>query len=65
LTYREAKTCIAENVLDPHLARLCIEMLDRFSGRKRDIRPVFLVRIIQQVTASPHRCQETNRRQQG
>ena len=52
MTYREAKNVIAESVINPRLADLCISMLDRFSGRKRDIRPVFLARIIAQVNQS-------------
>ena len=49
MTYREAKNHIAESVLDPRLADICIRMLDRFSNRKRDIRPEFLARIIAQA----------------
>lgn len=52
MTYRAAKLLIGEHVLDPRLARLCISMLDRFSNRKRDIRPEFLARIIAQANQS-------------
>jgi hypothetical protein len=55
MNYRQAKDFVAESVIDPKLAKLCVRMLDRFSGRTKDIRPEFLDRIIQQVTVSQRR----------
>jgi len=55
MNYRAAKLHVSEHILDPRLARLVILMLDRFSDRKRDIRPVFLARIIDQVTENGDR----------
>jgi hypothetical protein len=52
MTYRAAKEHITEHVLNPRVARLVILMLYRWSGGNRDIRPVFLARIIAQVNQS-------------
>jgi hypothetical protein len=52
MTYRAAKLHVVEHVLDPRRARLVILMLYRWSGGNRDIRPVFLARIIAQVNQS-------------
>jgi hypothetical protein len=53
MTYREAKNHVAEHVLNPQIARLVVLMLYRWSGGNRDIRPVFLARIIAQVNQAP------------
>jgi hypothetical protein len=46
MTYRAAKLHAVEHILDPLLVQRVLVVLDRFSGRKRDIRPAFLARII-------------------
>jgi hypothetical protein len=52
MTYRDAKNHVAEHVLNPQVARLVVLMLYRWSSGNRDIRPVFLARIIAQVNQS-------------